>query len=224
MLDLIVGDFLRPTTLAATSLCRHQSGASTLLDQIPLHLSQCRQGCKKEFADRRCGINVFAQRAQANTFVGQLLRQLDQLLCGPAQPIKSPDNQRVAWTAVVQACLQLWSIKPGARNLVRKNLNAPSRSQRINLQRQLLIGGRYTGIPNQGRANQIASMFICWISHDLNHESHAQATQRSKSPSHSVASSPNSSGYVITAQNGDGGATPALMPIRLDFDEMTFHT
>jgi hypothetical protein len=68
----------------------------SLPDDIPLELSERSEDMEDEFASRRGGIDRFGDRFEADLPVVEACDRLDEVLEGPAEPVKAPYDQGVA--------------------------------------------------------------------------------------------------------------------------------
>ena len=102
---------------------------------------------------RRSRIYVFGKRSERDAALPQFGQDREQMRQGTPEPIKLPDDQRIAGLQIFETISQIGTVLASAGRLVGKKMPAIDAGciQRIALKinRLPVVGGRYTHVANE---------------------------------------------------------------------------
>ena len=96
MRHLLRRKLARPADMLAVAPGRSHAGPGPLRNQFPFEFRQRRKHVKIEPSARACRVDLFLQRAKADTGLAQAVHGLDQMGQGPPELVEPPHHQHVA--------------------------------------------------------------------------------------------------------------------------------
>ena len=127
-----------PAFTAPCPRCR-KTGMCALTDKIAFKFCQRAKNVKDQLPAAGCGVDSFLKAFQTNAHFFQFLGPHNQILEGPAQPVKPPDHKRVAFPKLLQDLPQSRSLGLGAGHDIFKQPFESTCFERITLQIKVLV-------------------------------------------------------------------------------------
>src|SRR5436305_9553119 len=148
--QLLLGDHGPAAAAPPAGARRLQARLGALADELALELGDRPEDVEHQPTRRARGVDPLRQAAKTEPALPELANQLDQMPQAPAQAIQPPHHQHVlAVTQLLQRPLELRPFAQRPRRGVAEPPLTPGRFERVELQRDVLIASRDTGIANQ---------------------------------------------------------------------------
>ena len=126
-----------------------KAGIGALANEVALHLGERRHHMKKEASGRRARIDTVGKAPKLHSLGLQALSERDKLPNRTSEAIQLPDHKAIT-RAQVRKCLgQARTVVPGTSGLVRKDPFAASSIECIQLQVEVLVRARNSGVADQ---------------------------------------------------------------------------
>jgi hypothetical protein len=127
----------------ATARCRGvKTRAGPFANEVALELPQRAENVKDEPSPWRRGVDRLGERAEADAAPVQGADRFDQMRQRAAETIELPYRQDIALTRKIQRRRQSGPLGFRSRGPVFENTNASGLGERVELQRQILLGRR----------------------------------------------------------------------------------
>jgi hypothetical protein len=147
--------------VAAAGPCGSQPRLGTLAtDQVTLELGQCGEDVEHKLAARGGGVDRLPQAPEPNTTVSKRGDSVDQVTQRAAEPVELPHHQGIAGVELVQDAVQLGAggqRAGGAAGLVGEHAVAAGVPGRVDLEVEVLLGGRDAGVAQRGATRELGS-------------------------------------------------------------------
>jgi len=125
-----------------------ESRLGALADNIALKFGQRREQMKGELTVGGGGINLVFQTVERGPRALNRIDEINKIADRAGEAIQFPDDDKIAWTQLVEHLLQLNSFLGGPAAFFLINLFATERLQSVQLQSQVLILGADPRVAN----------------------------------------------------------------------------
>jgi len=114
-LDLTGAQFFGwPTQPASPLPCGIKACLSSFANEITFEFGEGRHDVKDQPSARGAGVDRFIEGLEFTSLCAQIVDKLHQISQGPAEPIQSPNYQRVPGAKSLYCCLQTGALHIGA--------------------------------------------------------------------------------------------------------------
>lgn len=141
-------EFVFPAALAAACPGCLDTGSGPLPDSLAFVFCKSRDDVKVELPTCRRGVDRLGERSEPDSLLLELGNKIVQFPHVPSKPIKTRHHEGVALTQNIEGCGELWSCFRPAADVFLKDPATLRFFERIELQRQVLLMRRDSGVAN----------------------------------------------------------------------------
>ncbi len=143
--EVLFRECLRPTADVAAFTRGAESGHRPLPGDFTLKLREGPKQVKCQSAVRSGRVDAFDEGDKLNAPVAESFDLADEVFQEAAEPVKTPNDERIAHPEMFQAFVELRTARRGARYCIRtSSRNVPPLTRPV--EGRYLFAGRYTGI------------------------------------------------------------------------------